>query len=360
MSLDPVRLALRQAIDAHAPVWLDPPVLQPAALYLELSGEDIRRRAYLILDDDGELCLRPDMTIPALRAAFAQKKTSGVVAYEGLVFRRQSATTRESEFTQIGAEWLGPSDDAAILGCALDACRAAGATPALRVGDLALVAAFVDGSGLHPHWAERVKRALKRPHGFDALEAEIANDAPVARGALADALAAAPDPEAALADLLSAAHIVPVGGRSLGDVARRLSARAEAQRAAKPTRAQIALLHELTHIDAPISKGLAAVEKLLPNVAKSARTALDAAAARFAGLPKDTRFTPGLGRNLAYYDGFVFELEAPALGERASLGGGGRYDALTQRLNGAASKSAPIRGAGFALRPARIELAAKP
>jgi ATP phosphoribosyltransferase regulatory subunit len=42
-----------------------PPILQPAEPFLDLSGEDIRKRMYLTADADGrELCLRPDLTIP--------------------------------------------------------------------------------------------------------------------------------------------------------------------------------------------------------------------------------------------------------------------------------------------------------
>src|SRR5215475_8336145 len=42
-----------------------PPVLQPAEPFLDLGGEEIRRRMFLTSDPDGrELCLRPDLTIP--------------------------------------------------------------------------------------------------------------------------------------------------------------------------------------------------------------------------------------------------------------------------------------------------------
>ena len=45
-----------------------PPILQPAEPFLDLSGEDIRKRMYLTTDADGrELCLRPDLTIPVSR-----------------------------------------------------------------------------------------------------------------------------------------------------------------------------------------------------------------------------------------------------------------------------------------------------
>jgi len=42
-----------------------PAILQPADPFLDLSGEDIRKRMYLTTDPSGrELCLRPDLTIP--------------------------------------------------------------------------------------------------------------------------------------------------------------------------------------------------------------------------------------------------------------------------------------------------------
>jgi len=51
---------------------IDPPVLQPAEPFLDLSGEDIRRRMFLASDPHGdELCLRPDLTIPVSRAYLA-------------------------------------------------------------------------------------------------------------------------------------------------------------------------------------------------------------------------------------------------------------------------------------------------
>src|SRR5471030_3467983 len=42
-----------------------PAILQPAEPFLDLYGEDIRRRMFLTTDSEGrELCLRPDLTIP--------------------------------------------------------------------------------------------------------------------------------------------------------------------------------------------------------------------------------------------------------------------------------------------------------
>src|SRR6516162_8819588 len=69
---------------------IEPPVLQPAEPFLDLSGEDIRRRMFLTSDPDGrELCLRPDLTIPVSRAYLASQRAGQPAGYSylGTVFR---------------------------------------------------------------------------------------------------------------------------------------------------------------------------------------------------------------------------------------------------------------------------------
>ena len=44
---------------------VEPSILQPANVFLDRSGEEIRRRTFVPNDSTGtELCLRPDLTIP--------------------------------------------------------------------------------------------------------------------------------------------------------------------------------------------------------------------------------------------------------------------------------------------------------
>src|SRR5580700_1337506 len=50
----------------------EPSVLQPAEIFLDRSGEEIRRRTFVLTDPAGqELCLRPDLTIPICRMQLA-------------------------------------------------------------------------------------------------------------------------------------------------------------------------------------------------------------------------------------------------------------------------------------------------
>src|ERR1700676_1419575 len=120
---------------------IEPPVLQPAEPFLDLSGEDIRRRMFLTTDPDGrELCLRPDLTIPVSRDYLASPAAGKAVGYcyLGPVFRPRD--NEPGEFLQAGIESFGRADiaaaDAEMLALGLEAAGPYGLTPpATRLGD---------------------------------------------------------------------------------------------------------------------------------------------------------------------------------------------------------------------------------
>src|SRR5436305_2734765 len=68
---------------------IEPTILHPAAIFLDLSGEEIRSRLFITSDGSGEdLCLRPEYTIPVCRA-YLSSELAGKVArycYSGPVF----------------------------------------------------------------------------------------------------------------------------------------------------------------------------------------------------------------------------------------------------------------------------------
>ncbi len=360
---------IREALARFSPVWVSPPVLQPVRFYLEWLGEDLRARAFLTQSEDGhDLCLRPDMTAPACRIALAHHVVPWAVAYEGQVFRRQNAgSQKEQEFVQVGLECLAtPPGEADLIAASLEAARACGADPSLRLGHTKVMDALLAGLGLHPLWAARLKAQIRRG-------APLRADAPATSAqALTRALAglAPDDAGAALSALYEAAGITAVGARPPAAIARRLQEKAALAQAPAPTADQMTLLSQALTVDGPVDEAVKALAGLIRNKAVAdrapAQAALDAVAEQWQALiglvkPPLTRFAPGFGRALSIYDGFVFELEAPALGERASLGGGGRYDALVQAVArdlGRADASS-LRASGFALRPARLAEAAQ-
>src|SRR5690349_1515987 len=89
-------------------------VLQPSEPFLDLSGEDIRKRMYLTTAPGGlELCLRPDLTIPVSRDYLASPQAGKPAGfcYLGPVFRHRN--DQPAEFLQAGIESFGRSDKAA-------------------------------------------------------------------------------------------------------------------------------------------------------------------------------------------------------------------------------------------------------
>src|SRR5216684_2989266 len=209
-----------------------PAILQPAEPFLDLSGEDIRRRMYLTTDPRGrELCLRPDLTIPVSRdylASSAAGKAAGF-CYLGPVFRDR--TDAPAEFLQAGIESFGRPDkaaaDAEMLALGLDATTHYGlAHPDIRIGDVALFTALIAALDLAPAWKRRLIKDFNHKsslaHDLDRLTIAASHARPEYQGVLA-ALAGS-DPKAAHAlvtDLLSIAGITAVGGRSVGEIADR-------------------------------------------------------------------------------------------------------------------------------------------
>ena len=131
-----------------------PAILQPAEPFLDLSGEDIRKRMYLTTaPGGGEFCLRPDLTIPVSRDYLASPSAGKPASYcyLGPVFRHRSDAP--AEFLQAGIESFGRLDkaaaDAEMLALGLEATAHYGlAAPDIQIGDVALFAALVAGLDL--------------------------------------------------------------------------------------------------------------------------------------------------------------------------------------------------------------------
>src|SRR6185436_11284007 len=99
-----------------------PAILQPAEPFLDLSGEDIRRRMFLTTDPEGhELCLRPDLTIPVSRDYLASPEA-------GEALGRRDTAAADAEMLALGLE--------ATTHYGIDA-------PDIRIGDVGLFSALI-------------------------------------------------------------------------------------------------------------------------------------------------------------------------------------------------------------------------
>ncbi len=337
-----------------------PAILQPAEPFLDLSGEDIRKRMYLTTAPDGaELCLRPDLTIPVSRDYLASPLAGKIAGYcyLGPVFRYRS--DGPAEFLQAGIESFGRDDkaaaDAEMLSLALEATAHYGLpSPDIRIGDVALFAALIAGLDLAPAWKRRLIKDFNRKanlaQDLDRLTLGGATARPEYQGVLA-ALAGS-DPKGAHAlvtDLLSIAGITAVGGRTVGEIAQRFLEQAALGASTKLPRDVRAPIERFLAIEGDPDQAAAELRALNGDVGKALTPALDLfesrtgfLAARGVDLSR-VRFSTAFGRGFDYYTGFVFELTDPArTGD--PLVAGGRYDGLFSRLGSAET----IPAVGFA------------
>jgi ATP phosphoribosyltransferase regulatory subunit len=333
----------------------EPSVLQPAALFLDRSGEEIRRRTFTLTDPSGrDLALRPDLTIPiAKHVVETAPPRPARIAYNGPVFRHEpNAPERPVQFFQAGVELFGENDrargDAEILSLAIAAVRAAGLEDfTLRLGDLGLFGALVDDLDLPPHWRSRLKRHFWRPGYVETLMDRIGHG---------DETSRLPQDVRAIAALLEAQGEAPPAGRTREEVIAR--ARAEAAEVLKLDGNVAGAITRLLDISAPIEKALADIRALLKTAGIGLDAELAAVEARVAMLktlgldPAQVEFTAHFGRSMEYYTGFVFELRT-ADGS-TELAGGGRYDHLLELLGA----PRPVTAVGCAIHTERLLAAA--
>ena len=338
---------------------IEPPVVQPAEPFLDLSGEDIRRRMFLTSDPHGrELCLRPDLTIPVSRA-YLQSPAAGKAAafcYLGVVFRHREGLA--AEFLQAGIESFARQDkaaaDAEMLALGLEATTLYGlAAPDIRVGDVGLFSAFVAALDLAPAWKRRLVKDFNRKwslaHDLDQLALAAASGPPEYQGVLA-ALAGS-DPRAAhhlVTDLLSIAGIEAVGGRSVAEIAERFLEQAALGAGTRLPRETRALIERFLAVRGDPDEAAGELRALAADAKLSLGAALDLFETRTGFLAArgiDVRaihFSTAFGRGFDYYTGFVFELHDAR--SKGPLIAGGRYDGLLSRLGA----REPIPAVGFA------------
>ncbi|HET7679452.1 MAG TPA: ATP phosphoribosyltransferase regulatory subunit [Xanthobacteraceae bacterium] len=339
-----------------------PALLQPAEPFLDLSGEDIRRRMYLTLDPSGrELCLRPDLTIPVSRDYLASGKAGKPAGYcyLGPVFRHRDKGP--NEFLQAGIESFGRTDtaatDAEMLALGLEAATHYGVTaPDIRMGDVGLFAALVAALDLAPAWKRRLLKDFNRKKSLaedlERLSLATNNGRPEYQGVLAALTGADPKGARALVtDLLSIAGITAVGGRSVGEIADRFleqAALGAATALPKETREVIEKFLAISGDPDDVAEKLRTLSGEISGAISPAIDLLESRtgflAARGVDL-KRIRFSTAFGRGVDYYTGFEFELHDPNSDGGNPLVAGGRYDGLLTRLGAAA----PIPAVGFAV-----------
>jgi ATP phosphoribosyltransferase regulatory subunit len=354
-----------------------PSIIQPADIFLDQIGESVRSRTYVFTDLAGdELCLRPDLTVPVSRLYLERHPKADQPArycYNGPAFRFQPHGDNRAhprEFRQAGIECFGEADtesaDVEIVLLAVESVRGAGLKDfRLRFGDIGLFYALLDALALPERWRLKLRHYFWRPQAFHALLSRLAKgerpngDGPVL--ALAGTLSGK-SPERAeelVAAYLDREGLPLAGNRSLNEITARLLDHA-ADLEADPLRKEVA-----TVIDYYLAVSGAPLEAAdrIAMIAKGAGidlgSALQAYTSRFERLKKSgidlarANFAAEFGRNLEYYSGLVFQIEAPGVDD--AIAGGGRYDGLLAHLGAPRA----VRAIGSAIHTERLLVAAR-
>jgi ATP phosphoribosyltransferase regulatory subunit len=338
----------------------EPPILQPADPFLDLSGEDIRKSLYLTTDATGEeLCLRPDLTIPVARQYLASGDAGQAAgfSYLGPVFRYRDGA--RSEFLQAGIESFGrldrPAADAEMLALALEATRAVGLKDVeIRTGDVALFTTLIDALDLYPVWRRRLikdfNRKISLEQDIERLTVSSATTRNEYEGVLA-ALAGS-DRKAALAlvtDMMSIAGATTVGGRTVAEIADRFLEQSTLKAGALP-RDALGIIKRFLAISGDPRDAIKQLRALGAEAKLNIGAVVDAFESRVGFMATrgidvaQMRFATAFGRGLDYYTGFEFELHAKGNGVEP-LVAGGRYDGLLTQLG----SLTPIPAVGFSV-----------
>jgi ATP phosphoribosyltransferase regulatory subunit len=343
--------AIRAPLAAAGAQAIDAPLVQPLGLTLDLAGEAMRARLFVVQAEGGaESCLRPDFTVAVARRHIERGARAGRYLYEGSAFRASPDGTQPEEFRQLGLELFTEASDpvAADVEAVILAWRAAEAGGrddlTLWLGDVGLFAAFIQSLSLTPALSARLARIAGRPR---LLQAELSRaGADTARpepSPLAAMLADLSEDKAGalLVEMWALAGVEPVGGRAAGEIAARLVRKAEVREAPALTQGQAEAVREFMAISAAPAAGLARVRELAGRQAPALDAALGGWEARLSQLPVGkVQFAPALGHAFDYYDGLTFEVRSAALGADRPVAAGGRYDGLLARLGGASGGGA--------------------
>jgi len=317
-----------------------PDIIQPADIFLERSGEDIRARTFVFNDPEGhELCLRPDLTVPACRYHLSHAENPAAEArysYLGPAFRFPDERLSPQEFNQAGLEWFGAADpiaaEARMLKLCISALEAAGATGLkVTLGDLGLFSALLEDTDMPDRWRRRLSHQFWRPQAFRALLTSFAAGPNGKRTSISSVVDTLKNSDAA--QWLDTHNIALSGTRTLKEISERIAEKYadRSQHSINSQAIENYLGIEGAAQDIPLLlkaiSGSEAYNMACQTYEKRLDTIEDL------GLnPRRFKFSANFGREIEYYTGFVFQIEVDTKDGPIAIAGGGRYDELLSDL----------------------------
>jgi histidyl-tRNA synthetase len=349
---------LQELIGGHGYRLLEMPLLEPTELFLRKSGGTLASQIYSFTDAGNNLVsLRPEFTSPIMRHYLEHADQVELPArwqYAGPVFRYELADSEGSgQFTQIGAELIGSGSvlaDVELLTLAALVPAHLGITGCrVELADLDVIHGILDAVGVSerargfivgsipqlrqgPEALSQVLERAKQLHlgGHDIGEEELS----AAVMGLEDAQA-----RQVLQGFLEwrGGAAQSLGQRSPEQVVDRLLRKLRGSDDQGKLELGLELIGDLVAIRGSAQEVIEGARKISARVGANP-AALDRLAKTLAlvreGPAQDTEYLLdfGLAREIAYYNGIVFEVKHPAWS--GNLGGGGRYDGLARALGG--------------------------
>ncbi|MGI9407973.1 MAG: ATP phosphoribosyltransferase regulatory subunit [Hyphomicrobiaceae bacterium] len=351
-----------------------PEIIQPADVFLDVVGEAIRGRTYVFTDQDGaELCLRPDLTVPACRLYLERHPSCDARSryyYSGSAFRFQpGGATAENprEFRQAGIEFFGDGDkeraEAEVVALTQHVLKTVGLEQTqLRMGDLGLFRALVEAIDMPERWREQLIHDFWRRDALNQrLKKLTAHNDDREAGPLATLLQDI-DPGRPIAarelvrKYLEEQDIPLIGARTIDEIATSLLDRAADLKHGPLDPEAAKLIEAYVSVEAPPKAVGARIQDLMTERGIDLSGALARYQRRIemfeeAGVDtNNARFSAEFGRNLEYYSGFVFQIDAPGSSGTGYIAGGGRYDGLME----AVGAPHPVSGIGVAIHTERL------
>ncbi len=363
-----VERAARATFESYGYQQVQTPTFEQYDLFAARSGEEIRESMFTFASDAGRYALRPELTAPVCRLVandeLARFPRPYKLYYFGPCFRYcRPQQGRYREFVQTGVELMGAGDalaDAEVVAVALRVLANLGVEPsALRVGEVGVFRSLLGG--------ERDERQQERQGHILADLDRIEHAREKCAALAAQAQWSAEDRQfveglrSVLGRLLAEAgyagpHALAPAGPPSDELLRQwladLPAAAEEtyraswvhHRLLPPEAAD--LLVKVARLHGPAREVLDRARELLGGT--PALAALDDLAKVCGWLDvlgvRDFQVALGMARNLDFYTGTVFEVDAPVLGVPRQVCGGGRYDRLVEEFGGPAT---PATGFAF-------------
>src|SRR5688572_2358954 len=309
------------------------PILERSDIFLQRSGEEIRRRMYMLQDPSGrELCLRPEMTISAARAflgGMSSRRLPVRLSYSGEVFRYDKVREgRYRQFLQAGVEHIGGKNqtaaDVEVVTLALDTVRNAGVRGSrLLIGDLGLAAEFISLLPAPAGVRNKLLETFSRRNVFDLLLERFSKQAPPDVGKsnaeaaeLAEVFSSLGERESRLLvrQILSLFVEKEIGYRDLDEIADRFLNRYAASKAMHLPQSCYDAIQEYLSISGPPDLALRRGRDLLKAVGIQSSPAFESLERSIEllmkqeSLPENVTLDLGFRRGIEYYTGLVFEI----------------------------------------------------